>query len=73
MTLKQAKPGSYQLTRIQSNSNTRQRLATLGIRPKRALDVILMTKTGAILSVQGARLALGHELLGQLEVEPVNA
>ncbi len=58
---------------VDADHRTSRRLAELGLTPGVELTVLQATKGPILVSVRGARVAVGHEMAVSLRVESLNA
>lgn len=70
LTLDQARPGHYRVQRLDCTHGMRLRLAAMGLRRDTGLQLLFKNRTGGVILVGDTRLALGHELLKAIRVEP---
>ncbi len=70
LTLDQARPGHYRVQQLDCAHGMRLRLAAMGLRRDTPLELLFKNRTGGVILVGDTRLALGHELLKTIHVEP---
>lgn len=70
LNLDQARPGRYRVRQLGCAHGMRLRLAAMGLRRDTELELLFKNRTGAVILVGDTRLALGHELLKTIHVEP---
>lgn len=58
---------------VDADQRTSRRLAELGLTPGVELTVLQVTKGPILVSVRGARVAVGHEMAVSMRVEPLKA